>query len=265
MPPCHCCGGGLIYTLSNACCCEQKNLAGITYVWDGWKSSPLKYKLLKLSSRSDVRSQISQKKRFTMEFSFQSPTVVDLWIFRLSKKMTSQSPELEEFLFIRLVLQIVFKNTASRPYSLHLHGVYDRTMASSAPQGVELREDEGPGDPVPPGEERIYNWRITKRQGPSSKDFDCKAGAYYSTVNMVCNIAAVIVCTLLVQRATWRKCSTFMTMLIKAKFHRHHLSLKRFLDQSWCQAETKVKWHFPGRFSFKYFVIIDFMAQCTFF
>lgn len=66
-------------------------------------------------------------------------------------------------------------------------------MVSSAPQGVKLREDEGPGDPVPPGEERVYNWRITKRQGPSSKDFDCKAGAYYSTVNMVCNITSIIV------------------------------------------------------------------------
>ncbi|MCJ8739594.1 hypothetical protein PDJAM_G00049090 [Pangasius djambal] len=98
------------------------------------------------------------------------------------------------------VLTVVFKNTASRPYSLHLHGVYDRTMASSAPQGVELREDEGPGDPVPPGEERIYNWRITKRQGPSSKDFDCKAGAYYSTVNMEKDINSGLIGPLLICR-----------------------------------------------------------------
>ncbi|KAB5554203.1 hypothetical protein PHYPO_G00047470 [Pangasianodon hypophthalmus] len=98
------------------------------------------------------------------------------------------------------VLTVVFKNTASRPYSLHLHGVYDRTMASSAPQGVELRDDEGPGDPVPPGEERIYSWRITKRQGPSSKDFDCKAGAYYSTVNMEKDINSGLIGPLLICR-----------------------------------------------------------------
>ncbi|KAI5097674.1 coagulation factor VIII [Silurus meridionalis] len=98
------------------------------------------------------------------------------------------------------VLTVVFKNTASRPYSLHLHGVYDRTMVSSAPQGAELREDEVPGDPVPPGEERIYNWRITKRQGPSSKDFDCKAGAYYSTVNMEKDINSGLIGPLLICR-----------------------------------------------------------------
>ncbi|KAK2829114.1 hypothetical protein Q7C36_017104 [Tachysurus vachellii] len=98
------------------------------------------------------------------------------------------------------VLTVVFRNTASRPYSLHLHGVYDRTMASSAPQGVTLKENEGPGDPVPPGEERIYNWRITKRQGPSSKDFDCKAGAYYSTVNMEKDINSGLIGPLLICR-----------------------------------------------------------------
>ncbi|XP_053506054.1 coagulation factor VIII [Ictalurus furcatus] len=98
------------------------------------------------------------------------------------------------------VLTVVFRNTAFRPYSLHLHGVYDRTTVSSAPQGVELREDEGPGDPVPPGEERIYNWRITKRQGPSSKDFDCKAGAYYSTVNMEKDINSGLIGPLLICR-----------------------------------------------------------------
>ncbi|KAG7335254.1 hypothetical protein KOW79_001850 [Hemibagrus wyckioides] len=98
------------------------------------------------------------------------------------------------------VLTVVFKNTASRPYSLHLHGVYDRTMASSAPQGVTLQENEGPGDPVPPGEERIYSWRITKRQGPSSKDFDCKAGAYYSTVNMEKDINSGLIGPLLICR-----------------------------------------------------------------
>ncbi|TSK87429.1 Coagulation factor VIII [Bagarius yarrelli] len=98
------------------------------------------------------------------------------------------------------VLIVVFKNTASRPYSLHLHGVYDRTMASSAPQGVTLQENEGPGDPVPPGEERLYNWKITKRQGPSSKDFDCKAGAYYSTVNMEKDINSGLIGPILICR-----------------------------------------------------------------
>lgn len=81
---------------------------------------------------------------------------------------------------------MVFRNKASRPYSLHLHGVYDKFQGLSSPSGIPgqtFRPDEAPGEPVPPGEERVYNWRITKRQGPASSDFDCKAGAYYSTVD----------------------------------------------------------------------------------
>ncbi|KAI1898621.1 hypothetical protein AGOR_G00074270 [Albula goreensis] len=67
---------------------------------------------------------------------------------------------------------VTFKNLASRPYSFHLHGVYDRS------QGVAN------GEPVEPNEERVFKWKITRRQGPSAKEFDCKAGAYYSNLNM---------------------------------------------------------------------------------
>ncbi|XP_023263153.1 coagulation factor VIII-like [Seriola lalandi dorsalis] len=82
------------------------------------------------------------------------------------------------------LVTVIFKNKASRPYSFHLQGVYDRsqgagiaqTHASSAPPGV-------PGEPVAPGETRTYNWRITKKQGPTDTEFDCKTGAYYSTVD----------------------------------------------------------------------------------
>lgn len=85
-----------------------------------------------------------------------------------------------------VLFKVVFKNKASRPYSFHLQGVYDlsqgagsdRTHGPSAPPGV-------PGEPVAPGEARTYNWRVTKKQGPSDSEFDCKTGAYYSTVDKV--------------------------------------------------------------------------------
>lgn len=87
--------------------------------------------------------------------------------------------------------KVVFKNLASRPYSFHLHGVYDKTQGSfnpgTGPEGSKA--EDVPGDPVPPGEERVYNWRISRRQGPSASEFDCKAGAYYSNLNMVIQCA----------------------------------------------------------------------------
>lgn len=88
---------------------------------------------------------------------------------------------------LSVLFKVIFKNKASRPYSFHLHGVYDRTLgafmdqthATSAPPGI-------PGEPVAPNEARTYNWKITKKQGPTDSEFDCKTGAYYSTVDKVC-------------------------------------------------------------------------------
>lgn len=83
------------------------------------------------------------------------------------------------------MFKVIFMNKASRPYSFHLHGVYDRNQgvgthayASSAPTGV-------PGEALAPGEARTYNWRITRTQGPTDSEFDCKTGTYYSTVDKV--------------------------------------------------------------------------------
>ncbi|KAJ8337919.1 hypothetical protein SKAU_G00368850 [Synaphobranchus kaupii] len=67
---------------------------------------------------------------------------------------------------------VTFKNLASRPYSFHLHGVYDKS------QGVEN------GKEVKPNDERVFKWKIARSQGPSHNEFDCKAGAYYSNLNM---------------------------------------------------------------------------------
>nr|XP_020451699.1 coagulation factor VIII-like [Monopterus albus] len=75
------------------------------------------------------------------------------------------------------LITVVFKNKASRPYSFHLQGVYDNVVQNNAtPPGV-------PGEPVAPGEVKTYNWKTTKRQGPTEPEVDCKTGAYYSTVD----------------------------------------------------------------------------------
>lgn len=63
-----------------------------------------------------------------------------------------------------------------------------QTHDTSAPPGV-------PGEPVAPGEARTYIWKVTGQQGPTEDEFDCKAGAYYSTVDKVCNLYVLVTCT----------------------------------------------------------------------
>ncbi|XP_007550435.1 coagulation factor VIII isoform X1 [Poecilia formosa] len=79
------------------------------------------------------------------------------------------------------LLTVTFKNNAKRPYSLHLHGVYDRSQHLSPAESSA--SSDIPGEPVPPGQTRTYNWKISKYQGPSDPEFNCKTGAYYSTVD----------------------------------------------------------------------------------
>lgn len=131
--------------------------------------------------------------------------VYDLWCRDPSMKWKLLTPF--------LLFKVTFKNKASRPYSFHLHGVYDRsqgagiaqTLGSSAPVGV-------PGEAVPPGEARVYNWRVTRKQGPTDTEFDCKAGAYYSTVDkvwahvpfpLICFIATMFHCCLMCVHVHW--------------------------------------------------------------
>uniref|UniRef100_A0A8C9TF17 Coagulation factor VIII-like n=1 Tax=Scleropages formosus TaxID=113540 RepID=A0A8C9TF17_SCLFO len=87
-------------------------------------------------------------------------------------------------------LTVTFKNLASRPFSFHLHGVFDRS------QGQEFGETLG--EAVQPQEVRVYNWKITKRQGPSPRDFNCKAWTYYSTLNMEKDINSGLIGPLIV-------------------------------------------------------------------
>ncbi|NXF89817.1 HPHL1 protein, partial [Eubucco bourcierii] len=69
---------------------------------------------------------------------------------------------------------IVFKNKASRPYSISAHGV------------EEVGCEEQPETPITlPGEINTYRWNVPERSGPGKTDPNCITWVYYSTVNFV--------------------------------------------------------------------------------
>ncbi|XP_057595408.1 ceruloplasmin-like [Hippopotamus amphibius kiboko] len=82
-------------------------------------------------------------------------------------------------------LHVVFKNNASRPYSIHAHGV--KTSYSTVV-------------PTQPGEIRTYIWQIPERAGPTSKDFECIPWFYYSTVDVVKDLNSGLVGPLIICR-----------------------------------------------------------------
>ncbi|XP_019284117.2 hephaestin isoform X1 [Panthera pardus] len=69
------------------------------------------------------------------------------------------------------ILTVVFKNNASRPYSVHAHGVVESST------GWPLAAD--------PGEVLTYQWNIPERSGPGPNDSACVSWIYYSAVDPI--------------------------------------------------------------------------------
>ncbi|KFV07003.1 Coagulation factor VIII [Tauraco erythrolophus] len=72
------------------------------------------------------------------------------------------------------VIMVTFKNLASRPFSFH-----------STLQAYEETQDsmEG-GEVVEPGELQKYSWKVLPQMAPTTQEFDCKAWAYFSNVDL---------------------------------------------------------------------------------
>ncbi|NWX91814.1 FA8 factor, partial [Nothoprocta pentlandii] len=72
------------------------------------------------------------------------------------------------------VIMVTFKNLASRPFSFH-----------STLQAYEETRGGGQGqEAVQPGELRQYSWKVLPQMAPTTQEFDCKAWAYFSNMDL---------------------------------------------------------------------------------
>ncbi|XP_021054295.1 coagulation factor V [Mus pahari] len=98
------------------------------------------------------------------------------------------------------VIQVRFKNLASRPYSLHAHGLsYEKSSEG------KIYDDESPewfqeDDAVQPNSSYTYVWHATERSGPENPGSACRAWAYYSAVNVERDIHSGLIGPLLICR-----------------------------------------------------------------
>ncbi|XP_069419048.1 ceruloplasmin isoform X1 [Ovis canadensis] len=89
-------------------------------------------------------------------------------------------------------VNIIFKNMATRPYSIHAHGV--KTESSTV-------------TPTAPGETRTYIWKIPERSGAGMGDSPCIPWVYYSTVDRVKDLFSGLIGPLIVCRKHYLKVS----------------------------------------------------------
>ncbi|XP_061082766.1 coagulation factor V [Conger conger] len=97
-------------------------------------------------------------------------------------------------------IMVVFRNLATRPYSLHAHGVsYSKQM-----EGLKY-DDDSPhwyksDNEVQPQDTYTYVWKVDPKFGPKSDDSDCRTWAYHSGVNPEKDINSGLIGPLLVCR-----------------------------------------------------------------
>uniref|UniRef100_K7GFX4 ferroxidase n=1 Tax=Pelodiscus sinensis TaxID=13735 RepID=K7GFX4_PELSI len=90
-------------------------------------------------------------------------------------------------------VMVSFKNLASRPYSFHFNLLPDQ----DGPGGDSRPSQQA----VPPGELREYSWKVLPQMAPADNEFDCKAWAYFSSVNQEKDLHSGLVGPLLICRS----------------------------------------------------------------
>ncbi|XP_046574978.1 hephaestin-like protein [Haliotis rubra] len=94
------------------------------------------------------------------------------------------------------LVQVTFKNIASRPYSLYAEGV--KVLKSS--EGAEYNDgsDATADNRVPPGGTITYYWTVPEEMGPTDSDPQCLTRVYTSGVNPIKDMYSGLIGPLLI-------------------------------------------------------------------
>src|SRR5581483_5567726 len=80
-------------------------------------------------------------------------------------------------------IKILFKNNATRPYSMHPHGVFYDKASEGAPYEDGTSGADKEDDAVPPGKTHTYVWNVPERAGPVPNDPSSVVWLYHSHKN----------------------------------------------------------------------------------
>jgi len=97
-------------------------------------------------------------------------------------------------------IEVVFKNNASRPYSMHPHGVFYEKPSEGSMYLDNVPDEQKIGAMVPPGATFTYEWEVPERAGPGPNDPNSIVWLYHSHVNEYKDIAAGLVGAITVAR-----------------------------------------------------------------
>ncbi len=97
-------------------------------------------------------------------------------------------------------IKILFKNNATRPYSMHPHGVFYDKDSEGAPYDDGTSGADKEDDAVPPGKTHIYTWKVPERAGPGPNDPSSIVWLYHSHANEMKDVETGLVGAMIVTR-----------------------------------------------------------------
>ncbi len=97
-------------------------------------------------------------------------------------------------------IKILFKNNATRPYSMHPHGVVYDKASEGAPYDDGTSGTEKEDDAVPPRKTHTYIWNVPDRAGPGPNDPSSVVWLYHSHTNELKDVESGLVGAMIVSR-----------------------------------------------------------------
>ena len=97
-------------------------------------------------------------------------------------------------------IRVVFRNHATRPYSMHPHGVFYHKDSEGMAYLDGTSGADRMDDSVPPGRTHVYTWPVPERAGPAEGDGSTAFWVYHSHVDEGKDINAGLIGPIIVTR-----------------------------------------------------------------
>ncbi|KAJ8004695.1 hypothetical protein DPEC_G00138980 [Dallia pectoralis] len=141
---------------------------------------------------------------------------------------------------IRDVIKIVFKNMATRPYSIYPHGL----TVDKAAEGVNYPAGGNQTHGVQPGETYTYVWQVIEEDMPLPGDSQCVTRMYHSAVNTPRDVASGLVGPLLICK---RQSLSTKNVQIKADKEQHAMFAVFDENKSWYLDDNIASYSEPSK------------------
>ncbi|NWQ95361.1 HPHL1 protein, partial [Burhinus bistriatus] len=115
------------------------------------------------SSTPKIYNVSSHEERYQSKECLKAASITSIFCFNLGPLLHAEVGD---------SVLIVFKNKASRPYSISAHGIEEVAALGKIVLSVS-------------GEINTYRWNVPERSGPGKTDPNCITWVYYSTANFV--------------------------------------------------------------------------------